>query len=290
MHKHQSNLTTIIISCVLLFCIVSIEARDQTRDGLQHELVFKRAASSSVGKRMAREDDQDNKISDEQVKQNEIDDRIVIVEPYKSIIQTTARFALAQTQVTKHINIDTAMNLLNDAGYLLSKPVILLKVLKIAAVTLATFLATLFFFPGAHKFAETAWENPMNALNLDRYLTNGLQERSVLAALGSKTDETLSRVGLQDNSCRQRSLCYLGEIVKCSFPNTAETVTKFASDNFSNIGFKDNVYARAFISGFVDRNCTGIGGKDQQEANNCLGNFFNSILSGAESRNRNRRK
>ena len=239
---------------------------------------------SSINRRTTREDDQDNKIPDESSKQSDIDDRILIAEPYKSIIQTTTRFALAQTKITKHLNIDTAKNLLNDASYLLSRPIVLLKALKFIAVTLATFMATVFFFPGAHKFAETLWQDPTNALNLDRYLTNGLQERSVLAALGSKTDETLSRVGLQDNTCRQRSLCYMGEMVKCTFPHTTETVTKFVSENFSNTGAKENVYARAFISGFVDGNCTGIGGKDSHEANNCLGNLFNSILSGVENR------
>jgi len=233
------------------------------------------------------------KLSEELIRQNEIggdndNDRITIVEPYKSIIQTTTRFALAQTKIAKHVNIETAMNFLNDAGYFLSKPVVLFKTLKMIAVTLATLLATMFFFPGAHRFAETAINDPLEALNLDRYLTNGLQERSVLAAIGSKTDETLSRVGLQDDSCRQRSLCYMGEILRCSFPHTSESVTKFASEHFSNTNIKDNVYARSFISGFVDRNCTAIGAFETgRETQHCLSSFFNSLLSGIENRNSN---
>lgn len=229
------------------------------------------------------------------MKQNEInaeveDDRIKLVEPYKSLFQTTARFALAQTKLTRHVNIETAMGFLGDLSYFLSKPANLMRAVKALAFIMASALATAFFFPGAHRFMDTILHDPSEALNLDRYLTNGISERSVLAALGSRTDETLSRVGLQENGCRQRSLCYMGEIIRCSFPETSDNITKFASENFSSTNLKDNTYARAFISGFVDRNCTSIGSSSEngRESQNCLSNFFTSVLSGIENRNSNR--
>lgn len=275
------------VSCILLL-ISDGEARQQHAE-------FSSIISQDIlrEKRMIHQDDMNqpgnNTIPDDHFKRNEIDDRITIGEPYKSLFQTTARFALAQTKITKHVNIDTAMNFLNDASYFLAKPVVLFKVLKVLAVSLATFMATIFFFPGAYQFIDAAWKDPVNTLNFDRYLTNGMHERSVIGLLGSKTDETLSRVGLQDNSCRERSICYVGEIIKCSFPHTSETITKFASENFSNTGIRENVYARAFVSGFVDRNCSRIGFNDAQENQNCLSNFINSILMGSEnSRNRPR--
>lgn len=289
--------SALVISCVLWTLVVCESRQQQQAQAGYNAVQIKRQVSKRMAPQQRQKPEDSSKISDEQMKLNEIgggeneNDRITIAEPYKSIIQTTARFALAQTKLTKHVNIETAMNFLNDAGYFLSKPLVLLKALKVVAVTIATMLATMFFFPGAHKFAEAALNDPLDALNLDRYLTNGLQERSVLAALGSKTDETLSRVGLQDNSCRQRSLCYIGEILKCSFPHTSESITKFASDNFSSTSLKENVYARAFISGFVDRNCTGIGSLESgREAQHCLSNFISSILSGIENRSYSSKK
>lgn len=215
---------------------------------------------------------------EKEVQQNEIDDRIRVVEPYKSMLQTTARFALAQTKVSNHVNIDTAMDLLNDAGYMLSKPANLFRVIKVVASLITILITTTFFFPGAHKFISAAWRNPVNALNLDKHLSNGINEKSMLDIIGSKTDDALGRIGLQDSSCKQRSLCYMGEILKCSFPETANSITRFTSDNFSNTGIKENVYAKAFISGFVDRNCTKVGSDAPETSHNCLSKLVNSIL------------
>lgn len=254
-----------------------VEPRQQLKEHVKNQDLMRT-------KRFLYQDD-NNTIPDEHIKPNEhqSEARIVLHEPFKSALQGTARFALAQTKIMRHINIDTAMNFLNDGAYFLSKPKVLLKVLKTLAVSLATFAATLMFFPGAHQFVESAWNDPFNTLNLDRYLTNGMHERSVIALLGSKTDETLARVGLQDDSCRERSICYLGEILKCSFPDTSEAITKFASENFSNTGMREGVYARAFVSGFVDRNCTKVGshsGSENQQ--NCLSVFVNSLLTGVD--------
>lgn len=227
-------------------------------------------------------------VTDEQMMQNSIDDRIVVGEPYKSLIQTTARFALAQSKISNHVHIDTAMGVLNNASWLLAKPKNLLKVFKMVVVTMATLTATIFLFPGAWGFFKDVWEDPSNTLNLDRYLTNGISERSALSMLGSKAEETLSRVGLEDGSCRERSLCYLGEILKCSFPYTSESLARFASDNFSSTNVRENVYARAFLTGFVDHNCTKIM-SDGKDSHNCLGKFLNTILNGNEQRAKTKR-
>lgn len=236
--------------------------------------------------------DQDNgtRIS---LKENEIDydeKSIDIGEPYKSLLKTTARFAIAQSKLSNHFNLDTMMNLLSDATYYLARPVILIKLLKLLVPLVFSLTITIMLVPGGHSFINSLYRDPMNTLNLDRYFTNGVSEKSVLSILGTKTDETLSRVGLQDTSCRERSLCYMGEILRCSLPTTSESITKFASENFANSEIKDYVFARAFISGFVDRNCTNIGIQENSpiENRNCLANFINSMLG--ESRTPRRRR
>lgn len=227
-------------------------------------------------------------VTDEQMMQNDIDDRIIVGEPYKSLIQTTARFALAQSKISNHVHIDTAMRVLNNASWLLAKPKNLMKVFKMIAVTMASLTATIFFFPGAWGFLRAAWEDPSNTMNLDKYLTNGISERSALSMLTSKADDALSRVGLDDSSCRERSLCYLGEILKCSFPYTSESLARIASDSFSGTNLRENVYSRAFLTGFIDHNCTKVM-SEGEDSHNCLSNFFNTILNGNEQRAKTKR-
>lgn len=285
----------LLLASVGLLLVTVVPSEQQRRAESMHALAPRRSslnkrADEPIGPPPPNKDDmQDNNIPDDQTKRNESDTRIVIGEPYKTMIQTATRLALAQSRVTNHINIDTAMNLIGEAAHFLSKPKVLLKTLKVAMVIFVTMLATIFVFPSAHKFAGLAWHDPASALNLDRHLSNGLEARSVIEVIGSKTDQTLNRVGLESNSCRQKSICYFGEIVKCSFPTTAETLTKFASENFSGSSIKENIYARAFISGFVDRNCTAVDASGPQEAHNCLGDFFNSILGGLETNNQVRK-
>lgn len=217
---------------------------------------------------------------DNDINQYDIEERIHVGEPFKSLLQTAVRFMLAQTKVSNHVNIDTAMDFINNMGYMLSKPSTLIKMVEVAAITVVGLLGATLFFPGFYKFLDSAWKDPVNTFNLDRYLSNGISERSVLGVIGSTTDEALSRVGLQDGSCRERSICYLGEMLKCHFPDTSDMMTKFATENFSSSSYNENKYFRAFTSGFVDRNCTKIAGSSDQggENKNCLGSFIGSIL------------
>lgn len=218
--------------------------------------------------------------SDNDIRQNEIEERIQVSEPFKSIFQSGARFMLAQTTLPNHVSIDTAMDYINHVAYMLSKPSTLIKSVGMAAVTIVGLLLATFLSPGFYKFLEAAWSDPINALNLDRYLSNGLSERSVLDVIGSTTDEALSRVGLQDGSCRERSICYMGEMMKCTFPGVSDYLTKVASENFSSSRFHDNKYFKAFTSGFVNRNCTNVAWSSEQGENkSCLGNFMSSVLN-----------
>lgn len=278
MHNHKATATGAV-----LFLLVALTAVGAQGTIGQYQIQQPKTANSVRNARNS----QTVPVTDEQMMQNDIDDRIVVGEPYKSLIQTTARFALAQTKISNHVHIDTAMGVLNNASWLLAKPRNLFKVFKMAALAMATVTATVLFFPGTLTFLKAAWEDPANTLNLDRYLTNGISERSALSMLGSRADDALSRVGLEDTSCRERSLCYMGEILKCSFPYTSESIARFASDNFPNANIRENLYARAFLTGFADHNCTKIM-SESQDSHNCLGNFFNKILNaGPEKRKSN---
>lgn len=212
---------------------------------------------------------------------NEIDDRIQVSEPYKSLIQTTFRFALAQSGASKHVNIETAMDLLNDTGFMLSKPSILSKFAKTVVVILATLLTSAFFFPGVYKFADTAWRDPQRVMkSFESYLPNGINERSVINLVGSRAEDFLANIGLTDSSCREQSICQAGELIKCTFPHTAESIIKFVSDHFSRPKYRENKYVNAFLSGFVEQNCQALSSlnDDKSSRKNCFGNLFGSYF------------
>lgn len=149
-----------------------------------------------------------------------MENRIQLVEPYKSMIQSMSRFMFAQSPLANHINIDTFMVVLNDSAYMLAKPSTLMRVAKVVGSLVVSLLTATFFLPGAHKFLNSVWQDPKKMLNVDRYLSNGVSGRSVVSILGSRTEEALKRVGLEDSLCREQSVCYFGEIVRCSFPKS----------------------------------------------------------------------
>lgn len=240
-----------LIALVLAYLILSAEALGpKIQDDNFNQ---QKTSQHSSSKSSSRED---------AISQNEDDsNRINVAEPYKSILKTTTRFALSQTKLS-HVNLETAMTMLNDVGYVLAKPSNLLKAIKIVTVTMATFLTATIFFPGAHRFLEKVWNDPLNTFNLD-------SERSVV-------DDTLSRFGIQDSSCRQRSVCYTGEAIRCLFPETSEDISKFFKENFSNSGFKNHTYVSAFISGFSDKNCANV--SPEAGDTSCLGSLINSLV------------
>lgn len=243
--------------------------------------------SSRESKRVIRQAQTNNASANEIASQqeNEIssaaaEPRIHLVEPYKSMVETATRFALAQTKLSNHVSIDFSVHILKEVGFKLSKISNLVKLIKYVAISAVSILVTSFFFPGLAKFFDSMWNDPVNTLNLDRYLTNGLSERSVIGILGSKTDSMLKQVGLSEFSCRQRSICYFGEVLRCSSPRTAEALIKFGSDHFANTSLSSNPTVKSFLSGYVDRNCTSIP-LETDKSEYCFRNLFNSFLGPA---------
>lgn len=192
-------------------------------------------------------------------KENQIDDdRIHIAEPYANLLQMAIRFALAQTPISRHVNIDAAMEILTTAAIMLSKPSYLITFIEASAILIVFFLTLTFFYPPSYVYAETIWRNPQGSLNLDNFLHSGISEKSILDLITSKTNDMLDNIGIHEESRRQKTLCYFGEAFKCSLPKTSDALTKIGSNFFSSNGIKDNIFATAFVAGFVDQDCSKI--------------------------------
>ena len=96
---------------------------------------------------------------------NEIDDRVTISEPYKSLLETTAKFALAQTKVTKIVSLDTAVQVLGDITSVVLKPAVLFKLARVLASMFAVIFTTTFFFPSTYNVMEQIWRDPADSFN-----------------------------------------------------------------------------------------------------------------------------
>ena len=169
-----------------------------------NELQFK---TSSMGKRAG------NEAQEQADREQEVP---VIVEPYKSLIQTTARYALTNSRASKYLNVERTMTFINNSVYYLAKTFPLLLVYKVVALTLVALSIGLFLVP------DTLWHNPAHVLGLEKFVSaSGLSDKSLLDAVNARTEELMAQFGLDDDACRQRTWCHLGDTLKLATPNYA---------------------------------------------------------------------
>lgn len=231
---------------------------------------------------------QETSKSENELLDNEIDDRIDVPQHYKTIAVTLTRYILPQTPIPKYLQQETAVSLLSDVGRMLTRRKTLARFIKVMTVLTATLLTATFLWPGAIRFMDEVWQEPMRVFRLDKHLTNGVGKMSVLELLGSRTDEALRSFGLQDTSRRERSLCYTGEWIRCTFPVASDHLIKWGSDFFSFETMKDNKYVRAFTDGFVDQKCQ-RNITENVSYQECFGNLVNSVLNVSPTRNHDQR-
>lgn len=196
---------------------------------------------------------------------NEIDDDAqtrpyLLPEPVKTIVQATTRFALAQTSVTRHLTIDGAMSILNDAFYLLARPAVLVKVMKFFSAMLASSLGASLFMP---ELMDIIWRRPPTSLlQLDSHLYGNLIESRAMH-LTSPNANLITTSDLQESenaiaSCHEKSVRYLSETLDCMMPQTSRALICFVRNNFASSleTMRSHGLGRAFASGFKDYNCT----------------------------------
>lgn len=215
--------------------------------------------------------DQTNQNTEIKVDGRDVKDGIKFEELYNSLMKTAIRLSLSRSSISNYFNIDAMMNFVNSTTYLMSNASTFIKVIKIATIVAAVFISLSLLYPPLLKYIM---QDPMHAIHLDQFLSNGINEKSMLGMLSSTTDDFLNTIGLGNNTCREKSICFAGEVLRCSLPDSVDAVTKFASDNLSDVGLSEHKYVRAFKSGFLDRNCAKIVPKAGNLSLNCFSNMF----------------
>lgn len=211
---------------------------------------------------------------------------VVLAEPHKSLGPTNAPN-----------DTETAAGILKDAGHLLPKPIEVLRAASIfarfAVSPMGSRLAVrLIMWEVGKNWPKppTYWLTRLTTVDLDRYLSNGVSEHSLLEVVGARTGEALRRVGLGSRLCMETCMCRLAELLHHLLPRSSQTVLEFGGHNFSNNSnaLSDNPMAQAFVWGFVDRNCSLVASRHAQakprwldilEPTSCLGNWLEHVLS-----------
>lgn len=195
-------------------------------------------------------------------------DRIQVSDTSKMLLQTSLRFALAQSGVTRYVDLETAMDVVSDTGFMLSKPSNLAKATKVVVIALATLMTSAFLFPNAYKFIDAILKDPSKQLRVEKYLSNGIYDKSILNLVGAKVDELLARVGMDDSACQELTVCQSAKALRCAFPQSTNGLARLFADNYTRPRYRQNKFVNAFYSGFVDRNCTS---ETKNTKQNCMG-------------------
>lgn len=182
-----------------------------------------------------------------------IDDYRVFSEPYNTLVQTSAKIVFIQSvpAIPDLIGVDATMEAFNKAAHALSKPAVLAKVLvPVVAMFVALTVGALFAPNAAAQFLQAVWHRPDDLLRIDKWLPF----KDTLDMLNMKSDQFTARIGLTNQTCRERTVCKMGELIHCKFPSSSEALIKFLKRH-QIIRNSKSVYMRSFAAGLVDRNC-----------------------------------
>lgn len=159
----------------------------------------------------------------------------------------------------RYIKLDNVLSLVDRIAYTISKPVAVLNVLKYVFMVLSSFLmsavlGTLDIASKRHyRMRDSGERQPW--LNLFAHISPSDFE-GIIELVTRNYDELLNRAGFTDSaSCRERSLCVLGDMMACDFPNLVVTVGRFAQQHLPPIDTHKNKYTKALILGLNQTDC-----------------------------------
>lgn len=159
----------------------------------------------------------------------------------------------------RYAKLENILSLVDRVAYSISKPVAVINVLKYVFMALSSFLMSAFIgtldmatkrqYRSRDTGDRSAWFNPLGQLSPSDF-------EGMIELMTRNYDEMLNRAGLEDRaSCRERSLCVLGDMMACDFPNLVVTVGRFAQQHLPPIDTHKNKYTKALILGLNQTDC-----------------------------------
>lgn len=153
--------------------------------------------------------------------------------------------------------LENMVSVLDRVAYAISKPATIANVVRFVTLALSSLIMSSIIFPISALFDLT---KKRNRERLQRYNPLNYISRqdieNMIDSMSKNYDDTLNRAGLlEKGSCRERSLCVLGDMVSCEFPNAVVTVGKFAQNHLPPIDVQKNKYTKALVLGLNQTDC-----------------------------------
>lgn len=156
--------------------------------------------------------------------------------------------------VPRYIKLENIISALDRVAYAISRPAAIINLVRFITLALSSFFMSVFVFPNSN-FPRGYRERSAPRYNPFGHLTRSEIE-SMIDVITRNYDETLNRAGFADRStCRERSLCVLGDMMACDFPNIVVTVGKFAQHHLPPIDTHRNKYTKALVLGLNQTDC-----------------------------------
>lgn len=154
----------------------------------------------------------------------------------------------------RYIKLENIISILDRVAYAISKPAAIINLIKFITLTLSSIFMSVFVFPN-NNFPRGYRDRSTSRYNTFGHLTRSEIE-SMIDVITRNYDETLNRAGFADRStCRERSLCVLGDMMACDFPNIVVTVGRFAQHHLPPIDTHKNKYTKALMLGLNQTDC-----------------------------------
>lgn len=153
--------------------------------------------------------------------------------------------------------LESVIGILDRVAYAVSKPATIVNIVRFITLALSTLIMSNFIFPTMTIFDMSKKKNRdrFNRYNPLNHITRPDIE-NMIELMARNYDDTLNRAGLMEkDSCRERSLCVIGDMVSCEFPNVVLSVGNFAQNHLPPIDHSKNKYAKALVLGLNQTNC-----------------------------------
>lgn len=156
--------------------------------------------------------------------------------------------------VAGYVKLENIISLLDRVAYAISKPAAIINIIKFITLALSSFFMSVFVLPNSN-FARNYRDRSAPRYNPFGHITRAEVE-NMIDVVTRNYDETLNRAGFADRStCRERSLCVLGDMMACDFPNIVVTVGRFAQHHLPPIDTHRNKYTKALVLGLNQTDC-----------------------------------
>lgn len=156
----------------------------------------------------------------------------------------------------KHVKMENILSFLDRVAYAVSKPVAIINVIKFVALTIGSMIMSTIIIPLSNLDMSKRRHRDRGSWNGLFGLLGPFEVDGVVEMMSKNYDDLLDRSGFSDRiSCRERSLCVLGDMMACDFPSFVVTVGRFAQQHLPPIDANKNKYTKAFVLGLNQTDC-----------------------------------